>query len=96
MSATTNPAPPRAPQSRIRSILGSFGFQITAALVLGVLLGLVARQLGPGAEDAPNALAETLATIGSSYVALLKTAVEERAIRQYLRCEPLVPLFKVR
>ena len=75
MSATTNPAPPRAPQSRIRSILGSFGFQITAALVLGVLLGLVARQLGPGAEDAPNALAETLATIGSSYVALLKTAV---------------------
>jgi len=27
---------------------------------------------------------------------LLKTAVEERAIRQYLRCEPLVPLFKLR
>lgn len=27
---------------------------------------------------------------------LLKTAVEERAIRQYLRCEPLVPLFRVR
>ncbi|MBO6899851.1 MAG: aminotransferase class III-fold pyridoxal phosphate-dependent enzyme [Rhizobiaceae bacterium] len=27
---------------------------------------------------------------------LLKSAVEERAIRQYLRCEPLKPLFRVR
>lgn len=27
---------------------------------------------------------------------LLRTSVEERAIRQYLRCEPLVPLFRVR
>nr|WP_306233938.1 dicarboxylate/amino acid:cation symporter [Agrococcus sp. REN33] len=56
-------------------MLGSFGFQITAALVLGVVLGLIARQLGPSADGADNALAETLATIGSSYVALLKTAV---------------------
>jgi glutamate-1-semialdehyde 2,1-aminomutase len=27
---------------------------------------------------------------------ILRTAVEERRIRQYLRCEPLVPLFRVR
>jgi Na+/H+-dicarboxylate symporter len=63
------------PRSRARSILGSFGFQITAALVLGVVLGLIARQIGPGADGADNSLAETLGTIGSSYVALLKTAV---------------------
>ncbi|SFS09545.1 Na+/H+-dicarboxylate symporter [Agrococcus baldri] len=75
MSATTQRAPARAPKSRARTLLGSFGFQITLALVLGVVLGLIARQIGPGAEDAPNALAATLATIGSSYVALLKTAV---------------------
>ena len=70
MSLTPSPAPTRASK-----IVGSFGFQITAALVLGVVLGLVARQLGPGADGADNSLAETLATIGSSYVALLKTAV---------------------
>lgn len=70
MSSTTAPAP-----SRARRILGSFGFQITAALVLGVVLGLLARQAGPGADGADNPLAETLGTIGSSYVALLKTAV---------------------
>ncbi|WP_413317832.1 dicarboxylate/amino acid:cation symporter [Agrococcus sp. 1P02AA] len=70
MSATTTPPP-----SRARRILGSFGFQITLALVLGVLLGLVARQLGPDAEGGDNGLAATLAAIGSSYVALLKTAV---------------------
>jgi glutamate-1-semialdehyde 2,1-aminomutase len=27
---------------------------------------------------------------------LLREAVENRAVRQYLRCEPLVPLFRVR
>ncbi len=70
MSATTRPAP-----SRARKILGSFGFQITAALVLGVVLGLIARQLGPGADGGDNPLAATLGTIGDSYVSLLKTAV---------------------
>lgn len=80
MSATAIPAPERAPKSRApkgraRRLLTSFGFQITAALVLGVVLGLVARQLGPGADGSDNALAVTLDTIGSSYVALLKTAV---------------------
>ena len=80
MSANATAAPERAPESRApkgraRRLLTSFGFQITAALVLGVVLGLVARQLGPGAEGADNWLAATLATIGSSYVSLLKTAV---------------------
>jgi Na+/H+-dicarboxylate symporter len=79
MSART-PAPAHAaaakpPRSRARRILTSFGFQITVALVAGIGLGLLARQIGPGADDAPNALAATLDTIGSSYVTLLKTAV---------------------
>jgi len=63
------------PRSRTRRVLTSFGFQITAALVLGLLLGLVARQIGPNADETPNGLAATLATIGDSYVALLRTAV---------------------
>ncbi len=52
----------------------SFGPQIIAGLVLGVILGLVAKYTG-STEDAPNALGATLDTIGSSYVALLRTAV---------------------
>ncbi|MGM1029083.1 MAG: dicarboxylate/amino acid:cation symporter [Actinomycetota bacterium] len=75
MSSTPVASTPVPAASRARRILGSFGFQITAALVLGVLLGLLALEIGPGVEGADNPLAETLATIGSSYVALLKTAV---------------------
>jgi Na+/H+-dicarboxylate symporter len=62
-------------KSRSRRILTSFGFQITVALVLGVLLGLLARQIGPNADESPNGLAATLDVIGGSYVTLLKTAV---------------------
>ncbi|WP_081416729.1 dicarboxylate/amino acid:cation symporter [Arthrobacter castelli] len=53
----------------------SFGPQIIIALVAGLLLGLLAKQLGEGPDGAPNALTATLETIGSSYVTLLKTAV---------------------
>lgn len=78
-SATSAPPAPRRPtrpeKSRTRRILTSFGFQITLALVLGVVLGLVARQIGPNGDGSPNGLAATLDTIGSSYVTLLKTAV---------------------
>jgi Na+/H+-dicarboxylate symporter len=74
MSSTSSTARPAA-KSAPRRILTSFGFQITAALVLGVVLGLLARSIGPGADGAPNALAATLDTVGSSYVTLLKLAV---------------------
>ncbi|WP_248241970.1 dicarboxylate/amino acid:cation symporter [Microbacterium kunmingense] len=75
-SASPAPSRPTTPEkSRSRRILTSFGFQITLALVLGVVLGLVARQIGPLADGAPNALVATLNTIGDSYVTLLKTAV---------------------
>jgi Na+/H+-dicarboxylate symporter len=76
-SATTASTSTRGktPTSRSRRILTSFGFQITVALVLGVLLGLLALQIGPNADDSPNGLAATLDVIGGSYVTLLKTAV---------------------
>ncbi|MBL3700033.1 dicarboxylate/amino acid:cation symporter [Leucobacter luti] len=53
----------------------SFGWQILAALVLGLVLGGVAMSLGDDAEGNPNGLHATLATIGSSYVSLLRAAV---------------------
>ncbi|WP_241895176.1 dicarboxylate/amino acid:cation symporter [Glutamicibacter sp. BW78] len=52
----------------------AFGPQIVAGLVLGVVLGLVAKYTGSTAES-PNALGATLDTIGSSYVSLLRAAV---------------------
>ncbi|MDN5669662.1 MAG: dicarboxylate/amino acid:cation symporter [Renibacterium salmoninarum] len=52
----------------------SFGFQIIAALVLGLVLGLLARSLG-ASKSSPNGLSSTLATLGSNYVYLLQAAV---------------------
>ncbi|WP_332761365.1 dicarboxylate/amino acid:cation symporter [Pseudarthrobacter sp.] len=53
---------------------GSFGFQIIAALIVGLGLGLLAKYTG-STKEAPNGLGATLQTIGSSYVSLLQTAV---------------------
>jgi Na+/H+-dicarboxylate symporter len=53
----------------------SFGQQVIAGLVLGVLLGLLARAIGPVSDGSPNWLGSTLNTIGSLFVTLLKTAV---------------------
>jgi Na+/H+-dicarboxylate symporter len=52
----------------------SFGTQVLIGLVLGVVLGLVARSMGATADD-PNWLSETLSIIGSSFVTLLKAVV---------------------
>ncbi|GAA1867368.1 dicarboxylate/amino acid:cation symporter [Brevibacterium marinum] len=49
--------------------------QVTIALIAGVILGLVARSWGPVSEGQDNWLGQTLDTIGSSYVTLLKAAV---------------------
>ncbi|WP_243229608.1 dicarboxylate/amino acid:cation symporter [Microbacterium sp. CIAB417] len=67
----------KAPDTRspIRKLLTSFGFQIIAALVLGIVAGLIGRQIGPNEDGSANALAATLDTIGSSYVTLLRAAV---------------------
>ena len=52
-----------------------FGVQVLVGLVLGVVLGVVAREIGPTAAGEPNWLATTLATLGSSFVALLRAIV---------------------
>lgn len=62
-------------RSRLRSVLGNFGFQIIAALVLGVALGWLALSIGPAGDDSPNWLATTLDTVGSSFVTLLRAIV---------------------
>jgi Na+/H+-dicarboxylate symporter len=61
--------------------LPSFGVQVLTGLVLGVVLGLVARSMGADGVDAatgevdPNWLTETLSTVGSTFVTLLRAIV---------------------
>ncbi len=59
--------------ARLRRV--PFAAQVLLALVLGVALGLIARDLGPAADGTPNWLTSTLATIGSTFVTLLKVLV---------------------
>lgn len=57
-----------------RPLYTNFGFQVLVALVVGVILGLIARGIGP-IDGGPNWLAQTLSTIGSAFVTLLRTMV---------------------
>lgn len=59
--------------ARLRRV--PFAAQVLLALVVGVALGLVARDLGPVADGTPNWLTSTLQTIGSTFVTLLKALV---------------------
>ena len=73
---SANGAP--APKRRLKA--PSFTVQILVALVLGVLLGWAALSMGPASgagtpDEVPNWLTTTLATIGSSFVTLLKAIV---------------------
>ena len=64
-----------------RFTLPSFGVQVLIGLVLGVVLGLVARSIGADGVDSasgevdPNWLTETLSTIGGTFVTLLRAVV---------------------
>jgi Na+/H+-dicarboxylate symporter len=62
------------PRRRIPAWATAFGPQIIIALALGLGLGLVAKYTGHTA-DTPTGLGTTLATLGSSYISLLKAAV---------------------
>ncbi|TNU74879.1 dicarboxylate/amino acid:cation symporter [Miniimonas arenae] len=55
--------------------LTGFGTQIVIALVLGVALGFLAREMGPLESGDPNWLTDLLSTIGGTYVSLLRAIV---------------------
>lgn len=65
-----------APSARKRRF-PSFSAQILIGLALGIVLGGIALAMGPQDADGevPNGLTTTLATIGSSFVTLLKAIV---------------------
>lgn len=68
-------APPSAEPVARKLRLPSFSVQVLIGLVLGVVLGLIARNLGPAADGNPNWLTSTLDTVGGLFVSLLKAAV---------------------
>ncbi|MFC5997818.1 dicarboxylate/amino acid:cation symporter [Quadrisphaera sp. GCM10027208] len=72
---TTDGAPARR-RSRNPFTAVPFGVQVLVGLVLGVVLGLVARSIGTvGPEQDPNWLTTTLDTVGGTFVTLLRAVV---------------------
>jgi Na+/H+-dicarboxylate symporter len=71
---TRTPESPGKTGFQLPKWAGSFGFQIIAALIVGLGLGLLAKYTG-STKTEPNGLGATLQTIGSSYISLLQTAV---------------------
>ena len=71
----SRPSPSAAARPPGRRLLSGFGFQVLCGMVVGLLLGLLAREIGPAAAGAPNALARTLELVGSLFVQLLKALV---------------------
>jgi Na+/H+-dicarboxylate symporter len=66
---------PTATEPKRRLRLPSFSVQILIGLVLGVLAGWAALEIGPTAAGEDNWLTVTLTTIGGSFVSLLKAVV---------------------
>ena len=75
MPSSTSTGVPEKSTSRFPSWATAFGPQIVAGLVLGVIIGLVARAMPDAADGNVNWLVGTVQTIGSSYVKLLTVAV---------------------
>ncbi|TFV65011.1 UNVERIFIED_ORG: dicarboxylate/amino acid:cation symporter [Bacillus sp. AZ43] len=59
--------------ARLRRV--PFAAQVLLALVVGVALGLLAREMGTVSDGSPNWLTSTLQTIGGTFVTLLKALV---------------------
>ncbi|GAA0317445.1 dicarboxylate/amino acid:cation symporter [Kineococcus aurantiacus] len=68
------PTPPLEPPLLTRLRRTPFGVQVLVGLVLGVLLGALARSMGGTTED-PNWLTTTLTTVGSIFVTMLRALV---------------------
>ncbi len=66
---------PPVVQTRKPPFHRNFGFQVLAAMVVGLALGLLARNVGPDAAGNPNGLSVTLQTIGTIFVQLLRALV---------------------
>lgn len=64
-----------AEASKRRNILGSFGFQVLAGMVVGLAAGLIARQLGVEEGEGGFVLAEALRLLGANFVQLLRVLV---------------------
>lgn len=64
-----------AQASKRGGVFGSFGFQVLAGMVLGLALGLLARQLGTETGQSGHALSEILSQAGSIFVQLLRVLV---------------------
>ena len=62
---TTSISRSGAPAAGSKPFYSSFGFQVLAAMAVGLVLGWVARNIGPDAAGQPNWLTTTLATTGS-------------------------------
>lgn len=72
---TTSISRSGAPAAGSKPFYSSFGFQVLAAMAIGLVLGWVARNIGPDAAGQPNWLTTTLATTGSIFVQLLQALV---------------------
>ena len=57
------------------AIMRNFGFQVLLGMVVGLVLGFVARSIGPGPDGELNALATALKTTGSLFVQMLRAVV---------------------
>lgn len=64
-----------AAQTKSSRFISGFGVQVLAAMVVGLGLGLLARNLGPAEGQAGYALAETLHQVGAIFVQLLRVLV---------------------
>ncbi|MFN3513900.1 MAG: dicarboxylate/amino acid:cation symporter [Phenylobacterium sp.] len=64
-----------AEATRRRNPFTSFGFQVLAAMVIGLGLGLLARSMGPAEGEAGYRLAETLRLVGTIFIQLLRVLV---------------------
>lgn len=63
------------PKPDTKPIYFNFGFQVLSAMVIGLLLGLVARNMGPDAAGNANWLSVSLQTVGSIFVQMLRALV---------------------